>query len=247
MGLGDMAKKWAKDKATELLSADRGASEAAGDRAEATAGQARDDLGERLLRTAFPKLGEWQDKQEEDRRAAAETADRERREEIASLPVADVSLTVSGWANGQWSGPLHVAWNEVAAEEPDPEYRDSDPYAHRPMLWVELFTEDAARPSIDGHPLVHWGFQVPGWTGDGTYDLTAIAREREAAGAALTYEEWVMEFADFQDSGESSFYFYSEAGASRITIAEAGKRLSVVIAMSGAIGDLTATAEITRR
>lgn len=243
MGLGDMAKKWAKDKATELLSTDRNASEAAGSRADATESEAKEQAGEQLLRAAFPKLGEWQDKQEEQRRVAAETAERERREEIAALPVAQVSLTVSGWASGQWSGPLHLACNEVAGSAPDPDYPDPDPYATRPLLSVELFAEDAARPSLGGHELVRWGFQVPGWTGDGTYDLTAIAEEREAAGAALTYEEWVMEFADHDDS---TFYFYTEAGASSITIAEGGKRLSLVIAMSGAVGDLTATAEITR-
>ncbi len=243
MGLGDMAKKWAKDKATELLSADSGKSQDAGSRADATETQAKQQVGEQLLRTAFPKLGEWQDKQEDNRRRADEQAERERREEIASLPVAQVQLSVTGWATGQWSGPLHLAWNEVAPTPPDPEFPDSDPYATRPLLWLELFAEDDARPSLGGHELVHWGFQVPGWTGDGTYDLTAIARERDAAGAALTYEEWVMDFADHD---ESSFYFYADAGASSITVADGGKRLSVVIAMSGAIGELTATAEITR-
>jgi hypothetical protein len=243
MGLGDLAKKWAKDKATELLSADGGKSQDAGSRADATETQAKQQVGEQLLRTAFPKLGEWQDSQEENRRLADEKADRERREEIAALPVAQVELTVTGWATGAWSGPLHLAWNEVPATPPDPEVPDSDPYAARPLLWVELFAEDDARPSLGGHELVHWGFQVPGWTGDGTYDLTAIARERDAAGAALTYEEWVMDFADHD---ESSFYFYVDAGASHLTVADGGRRLSVVIAMSGAVGELTATAEITR-
>ena len=243
MGLGDMAKKWAKDKATELLSADSTKSDAAGARADATESEAKSAAGEQLLRAAFPKLGEMADAQEERERTAAVAADRERQEEIAALPVAQVQLSVTGWAQGQFSGPLHLAWNEVPGSAPDPEYPDPDPYSTRPLLWVELFAEDAARPSLGGHQLVHWGFQVPGWTGDGTYDLTAIAREREAAGAALTYEEWVMDFADTDDS---SFYFYSEAGPSSITIADGGKRLSVVIAMSGAVGDLTATAEITR-
>ena len=119
----------------------------------------------------------------------------------------------------------------------------SDPYVSKPMLWFELFAEDTARPDLGGHQLVHWGFQIPGYTGDGTYDLTAIAKEREAAGAALTYEEWVMDFADTDDS---SFYFYAEAGPSSVTVADGGKRLSITISMSGAIGELHATAEITR-
>lgn len=244
MGLGDMAKKWAKDKATELLSADRGTSEAAGSSADATEAQAKRDVGEQLLRTAFPKLGELADQQEAKQQLAEETRERKRREEIATLPLADVDLTVSGWVNGPWSGPLHLAWNEVAGEEPDPEYPSTDPYAPRPLLWVELFSEDGARPSIEGHEVVHWSFQVPGWTGDGTYDLTAIGKERDAAGAALTYEEWGFEFADTDDS---TFYFYPDAGASTVTVSGGGTRLSVRVAMSGAIGDLTASAEITRR
>ena len=243
MGLGDMAKQWAKAKATEMLSADNKKSDAAAAAADSTEQQAKEQAGEQLLRAAFPKLGEWKDKQEARDAEAAERREQERRNEIAALPVADVRLTVSGWAQDQWFGPLHYSWNEVTPEEPDPEYPDSDPYAYKPLLWFELFAEDHARPDLGGHQLVHWGFQIPGYTGDGTYDLTAIAKEREAAGAALTYEEWVMDFAD---SDDSSFYFHSEAGPSSVTVADGGQRILITISMSGAIGELTATAEITR-
>jgi hypothetical protein len=243
MGLGDLAKNWAKAKATEMLSSDSQKSDAASAQADATEQQAKDQASEQLLRAAFPKLGEWKDKQEAREVEAAERREQERRDEIAALPVADVRLSVSGWAQDQWFGPLHYSWNEVTPEPPDPEYPDSDPYASKPLLWFELFAEDNARPDLGGHQLVHWGFQIPGYTGDGTYDLTAIAREREAAGAALTYEEWVM---DFGDSDDSTFYFYSEAGPSSVTVSEGGKKLSVTISMSGAIGELQATADITR-
>ena len=150
-----------------------------------------------------------------------------------------MQLSVAGHVNDQWFGQLHLAWNDVEPSEPDP----TDPYVSRPTVSVELLAEDTARPDLGGLLLTHWGFQLPGYTGDGTYDLTAIAKEREAAGAALTYEEWSMDFANADDS---SFYFYSEAGQSTATVSEGGKKLSVVIAMSGAIGDLTATATITR-
>jgi hypothetical protein len=50
---------------------------------------------------------------------------------------------------------------------------------------------------------------------------------------------------DFANSHDSSFYFYPDAGQSTATVADGGKELSVTVAMSGAIGDLTATAEIT--
>ena len=63
----------------------------------------------------------------------------------------------------------------------------------------------------------------------------------KSRGAALTYEEWAMEFAD---SDDSSFYFYADAGPSTVTVADDGKQLSVTISMSGAIGEQFATAQI---
>ncbi len=243
MGIGDSLKKWAQSKATEMLTADSGKRDSAAASADAAEQQAKSDVGEQLLRTAFPKLGEFADKQEADRAAREQAREQERRDEIASLPLATVQLSATGWAAGQWSGQLHLAWNDVQPDPPDPDYPDSDPYSRKPLAWIELFSEDGARPSLGGHELVHWSFQIPGYAGDGTYDLVAIAREREAAGAALTYEEWAMDFADHDDS---SFYFYSEAGPSTVTVSDAGMRLSLTISMSGAMGDQFATAEITR-
>ena len=94
-------------------------------------------LGEQLLRTAFPKLGEWADKQDAD----------------------------------------------------------------KPLVWFELFSEDTARPDLGGLALTHWSFQIPGFHGDGTYDLTAIAGQREAAGAAPEYLEWARPDRDGDDRG----------------------------------------------
>lgn len=239
MGLGDSLKKFAKSKVNEMLTADSDKRTDAAASADAAQSQAKSDLGETLLRTAFPKLGEMADKQETNRAARQAAEEQERREEILSLPVATVQLSVAGHVTDNWSGQLHYAWNDISPNEPDA----TDPYADKPMVWFELFSEDTARPDLGGLLLTHWSFQIPGYHGDGTYDLTAIAREREAAGAALTYEEWAMDFANADDS---SFYFYSEAGQSTLTVSEGGQKLSVVIAMSGAIGDLTATAEISR-
>jgi hypothetical protein len=244
MGLGDMAKKWAKDKATELLSADSAKSDAAGSRADDTEREARSSVGEQLLRTAFPKLGEMTDEQDEKNRKAAEDSDRERREEIASLPVAQVQLSFSGWATGQWSGPMHYGWNEIAADERDPTHPDPDPYAAKKLLWFELFAPEGEGPRIDGHELVHWSFQIAGWIGDGTYDLTAIAQEREAAGWSSDYLEWALDFSDAEDM---TFYFHTGSGPSSATVADDTSRFSVSINTSGAYGDLTAAAEITLR
>ena len=52
-------------------------------------------LGEQLLSTAFPKLGEWSDKQEADKSSREQAADQERRDEIASLPLAAVQLSLA--------------------------------------------------------------------------------------------------------------------------------------------------------
>jgi hypothetical protein len=52
-----------------------------------------------------------------------------------------------------------------------------------------------------------------------------------------------MEFANADDT---SFYFYADAGQSTVTVSEAGRKLELTIAMTGAVGDLTATATIAR-
>jgi hypothetical protein len=239
MGLGDSLKKWATSKATELVTTDRQKREDAAASADAVESQARSDLGETLIRAAFPKLGEMADKQKA-AQAAREAADeQERRDEIAALPLATVHISVTGHVTAMWEGQLHYAWNDVSPHDPDP----TDPYADKPLLWSELFSEETARPNIGGMMLSHWSFQIPGYHGDGTYDLTAIDREREAAGAALDHLEWAMDFAN---SDESSFYFYADAGQSTATVSEGGKKLDVVIAMGGAAGDMTATATIER-
>ena len=239
MGLGDSLKKWATSKATEMLTADGQKRSDAAASADSAEQQAKSDVGEQLLRAAFPKLGEMADKQEATRVSREQAEEQERRDDIASLPLAAVQLSVTGHVTGEWSGQLHWAWNDVSPNEPDA----TDPYADRPLVWFELFSEDTARPDLGGLSLTHWSFQIPGHHGDGTYDLTAIAREREAAGAAPEYLEWAMDFAN---SDDSSFYFYVDAGQSSVTVSEGGKRLSAVIAMSGALGELTATATITR-
>ena len=239
MGFGDSLKKFAQAKVTELLTADSDKRADAAASAQAAQTQAKNDVAETLLRTAFPKLGEMADQQEANRLARETAEEQERRDEIAALPLATVELSVTGHATGTWSGSLHYAWNDITASEPDP----TDPYADKPLVWFELFAEDTARPDLGGMHLTHWSFQLPGWHGDGTYDLTAIAQEREAAGAALEYLEWAMDFANADDA---SFYFHPGAPQSTVTVSEGGQKLVAAISMSGAYGDLTAHATITR-
>ena len=239
MGFGDSLKKWATSKATEMLTSDQQKQADAAASADAAETQAKNDLGESLIRTAFPKLGEFADRQEAaaaEREAKAEQA---RRDEIAAMPLATVNISVTGHVTAMWAGQLHCAWSDLAPNDPDP----SDPYADKPGVEVQLLAEDTARPNIGGMMLSRWAFQLPGYHGDGTYDLTAIARERDAAGSSYSYEDWVIEFADTDDS---QFYFYVDAGQSTVTVSDGGRKLDVTIAMTGAIGDLTATASIAR-
>jgi hypothetical protein len=239
MGLGDSLKKWATSKATELITADRQTREGAAESADAAEQQAKNDVGEQLLRAAFPKVGAWADQQKAAAVARDAAAEQQRRDEVAALPLATVTISVTGHVTAMWAGQLHHSWTEVPAGEPDP----SDPYADKPQLRLELVAEDEARPNIGGLMLTHWGVQVPGYHGDGSYDLTAIDRERESAGAALDHLDSGMDFANADDA---SFYFYADAGPSTATVSEGGRRLDLVIAMGGALGDLTATASITR-
>lgn len=237
MGFGDSLRKWAESKATELLTADSDTRADARASADAAQSQAKADLGEKLVRTAFPRLGELADEQEA-RRVAREAADeQERLDDIAALPVATVELSLSGAVTGQWTGPLALSWEDVEPSDADA----TDPYADRPLAWVSLHAEPAV--AVGGMHLRHWSFQLPGFHGDGSYDLTAIAQEREAAGAAPEYLEWSMDFADYDDA---QFFFHAGAQQSTVTVADAGRSLSVVMGLTGSMGEVLATATITR-
>jgi hypothetical protein len=237
MGFGDQLKKWAASKAEEMITTDRTKRADAAATADAVEAQAKNDVAGSLFRAAFPQLGELADKQEAAAAARQEAAEQERRDEIAALPLATVDVSVTGHVTAMWSGQLHLSWEDVEPGDPSP----ADPYADKPAVAVELLAEDSARPNIGGLMLARWGFEIPGYHGDDAYDLTAIAKQREPAG--ISYEDWVMEFANTDDS---SFYFYEDSGQSTVTVSEGGKRLAVTIAMTGAIGDLTATATIAR-
>lgn len=242
MGLGDLAKQWAKSKATEMLSSDSQKASSASAQADATERQAKSDVGEQMMRSAFPGLAKWQDKQEENQRQAEEDREQKRRDEIAALPVAQVQMRVTGWAEDAWFGPMHLRWEVITPDEPDPEYPDPDPYAHLPYLAVELHPQSGNAVSLGSHQLASWRFQVPGYTGDGSYDLLTTAREREAAGAAPTYEEDYLEL----DEDTDYFYCYSDNGPWAVTVSDGERRMSVSMVLTSSGGEMTMTAEITR-
>jgi hypothetical protein len=243
MGLGDLAKQWAKSKATELLSGDSQKAERASTEADATEREAKDEAGEQLMRAAFPGLAKWQDKQEENQRQAEADRLQKIRDEIAALPLAQVQMRVTGWAEDAWFGPMHLRWEVITPEGPDPDYTDPDPYAYRPYLSVELHPQTGNAVSLASHVLTSWRFQVPGYTGDGDYDLLAIAREREAAGASLAYDEAYLELAEDMDY----FYCYSDTGPWSVTVDEGERRLVVAMVLTSSFGEMTMTADITRQ
>lgn len=171
-------------------------------------------------------------KQQERTNPTDAAADRERDAEVRTLPTAQVELTATGWASGRWSGPMHYGWNEISADE----------HGNK-LLWFELFAPAGEEPVLGGHRLRHWSFQIYGWAKDGTYDLAAICRKREAAGWSSDYLEWAMTFTD---PDESRFYFTPDVGPAAVTVSERAQRFSVGISARGALGDVTLAAEITR-
>lgn len=170
---------------------------------------------------------------QQERRSPKEIeAERERDAEIRTLPTAQVQLTATGWASGRWSGAMHYGWNVISADEHG-----------NTLLWFELFAPAGQEPVLGGHRLRHWSFQIYGWAKDGTYDLAAICREREAAGWTTEYLEWAVTFTD---SDESRFYFTPDVGPAVVTVSDRTKRFSVSISARGALGDVGLAAEITR-
>ncbi len=242
MGLGDLAKQWAKSKASELLAGDAQKAERASAEADAAERQARGEAGEQIVRAAFPGLARWKDQQDEHQRRAEEERLQRLHDEIAALPVAQVQMRVTGWAEDAWFGPMHLRWEVVTPDGPDPEYDDPDPYAYRPYLAVELHPQAGHAVSLGAHPVTSWRFQVPGYTGDGAYDLLAISREREAAGASLAYDEAYLDLGEETDL----FYCYTDTGPWSVTVTEGERRMSVAMVLTSSGGDLTMTADITR-
>ena len=130
MGLGDSLKKWAQSKATEMLTADSDKRDERGRRG----GLGRAAGQERRRRAAdahgVPE-GRRVGRQAGGRPARTGAGAEQERDEIASLPLATVQLSVAGHATGQWSGQLHLAWKEFPPRRQTPS-TPSDPYSASP-------------------------------------------------------------------------------------------------------------------
>ena len=259
-GIGKIASRWLRSRVTEWTTGDKRTREdadAAADRAER---DAKDHAVEEAILTAVPGLRRMKERQEAD--AAEREAERERRRraELESRPRAAVELRVDGQFDGGWSGALPTrlevatpdagtgadADDDVDVDDDDDAddeetYVDPDPYATTPTLLVDLTALDGEEPDVGGHRFVSWRFQVPGYHGDGTYDLAAIAAERERAGASPDYVDWDLVVDGNEDE---PFYFHADAGPATVTVSEGGRRLDVAMSVSSAVGDATVTASI---
>lgn len=243
-GLGSIAGKWLKAKAKELTTTDQQERRHADREGELLEHQAKESAAESAFSTALPGLKDFKDRQE----AAESDREQARHEaheaELRSRGLAGVSLQIRGVFDGELVGHL-PAVSEVRppeSEDPDADPDDewADPYATQPTLWVQLASLADQRPEVGGHRLREWTFAVPGYHGDGTYDLVAVHRAREAVSAAPDYLDWVLSL----DEADDDFYFYADAGPAAVTIGDDGKALDVTMAMGSSAGEITVTAAI---
>jgi hypothetical protein len=243
-GLGGLARRWLKARTEELVTTDRHARENADAVADQAERQARDEMVEQAVYTALPGLKRMKEQSEQAARDREATRFQERQAELAARPLATVRMAIGGAATDRWQGQLpalvEVLPPAPVGQDDEDGYADPDPYAAEPALHVELAPPAGAEPMIAGAPLRELAFFVPGYAGDGTYDLVASAMARREANAEPDYLDWHLEFVD-DDEG---FYFYPDAGPSSVSVTDGGRRIDVAIRLSGARGDLAVRAEI---
>ena len=237
-GLGGLAKKWLKAKATELTTADRRTREAADHAADETARQLRNDSVGEAVMTAIPGLRRLRDQQLEGARQSAARQEQAWRDELAARPVASLRLTLRGALDGTWSGTAPTSAEVVAASADDD---DRDPFAGRPALVVDVGPLAPATPPEAIAPLAGWHFEVPGFDGRERYDLAEIGMARRAADAEPEYIDWALSFGD---DHEQQFFFQPDLGAATVEVADGGRRLAVTMTMVGDPGEVTVDATI---
>jgi hypothetical protein len=236
-GLGGLAKKWLQAKAKEVTTANRRQRDVAEYEADETGRQLKDAaIGEAVL-SAVPGLRDWRDRQEEHQRAAAEARDQAVQDELASRPVGNLELRLEGAASGTWRGTV-PALLEVAAAAGDD--APGDPYAGLATLVVDLgpLTDPSAAPG--GARPTGWRFEVPGYTGPGSYDLAASGMRRREADAEPEYIEWGLYLGD-DDEG---FFFQPDIGPSAVVVGPNLSRLDITMTMIGSGGQISVAATL---
>jgi hypothetical protein len=226
-GFGNIAKKWLKAQADELLTTDHGKREnasATGDEAER---DARDKVAEEAIYTAVPGLRTAMTTAETNRQQHQAEQDATADAELRARQMAGVGLSVTGMVTGSWAGNLPCRIERI----PD----TSD-------LKVDLTPLPESIPMIGGEPLLAWTFIVLDFTGPKTYDLAAAWQAREAAGASLP-EPWEWMFA-IGNTDEAPCW-YDGAGASTIEVlGDDCRHVKLHLAHAGPGGDVDVTAEL---
>lgn len=234
--LGKTAAKWLHAKAKEVSTANRQQRDAAEYEADESARKLKNDsIGEAVM-TAIPGLRKLRDRQEEQQRAADVAQERAEREELAGRPVGRLELRVSGAMEGTWRG---TAPTLVEVRDPDGGTGEHDPFAQQATLVVDLGPLHNPSAVPGSATLGGWRFEVPGYTGAGTYDLAAAGMQRRAADAEPEYIEWELHFGD-----DEGFYFQPDIGPSAVTVDDAVSRLAVTMTLTGALGQVNAEATL---
>lgn len=243
-GLGKIAGKWLKAKVDELTTTNHHTRDQSAADAEQAEREAQASATESAVFAVAPGLRELQEKQEAAKISREVAAEEERVAELRARPTAGVGLAVSGVFQGEMSTHLPVR-AEVQTADADDEANDPtsewyDPYAHTTLV-VELTALPFEEPTVGGLPFVEWGFSVPGYAGDGVYDLLAIHEDRDRRSMAPDYTDWLLVI----DDPEDPYYFNPWEGApASVTVSAGGKALDVVMTLTSSGGDLTVSGAI---
>jgi hypothetical protein len=238
-GLGGIARRWVKKSLEELTTTDNRTRDRAGAEQEAAEREFKDAAAGEALMTAIPGLRDLRDRQEASAAAAESRREAEHDAEIAARPFAGVGLQVAGAVEGSWSGQLPARVERVPASTPDADELEWNPFAGEASLRVDLTPPDHDVPLVGGQPLRTWTLVVPGYRGPGTYDLQAIAREREGTGGELDPYDHCLVLGHEDDP----FHWYAEVPGS-VDVADDERALVVRLTMGSAGGELTALASI---
>jgi hypothetical protein len=237
-GLGKIAGRWLKKSIDELTATDRHERADASRQANVAEHDFKEKLGEEAVFAAVPGLKNWRDEQE-----AAE-AEREQRRaddaaaEIAARPLAGVGLTLSGSAEGSWSGQLPAKVERIPASAPDPEELEYNRFVGEASVRVDLQPPLDAQPVVGGRALVSWTFVIPGYAGPGTYDLTVDGQERQDAGQLDP-----LDIALTLDDYDEPYYWYADVPGS-IDVGDDERSLVVRMTMGSASGEIQVVASV---
>lgn len=242
--IGKIAGKWLKAKVDELTTTDHHVRDQAAADADQLEREAQASATESAVFAAAPGLREFKEKQEAAKLSREVEREEERVAELRARPLAGVGLAVSGVFQGEMSTHLPVRADVETAdaddEANDPTSEWYDPYAHTTLV-VELTALPGVEPTIGGLPFSEWGFSVPGYAGDGVYDLVAIHTERDRRSMAPDYTDCLLVF----DEPDDPYYFNPWDGApASVTVSGDGKTLDVVMTLTSSGGNLTVSASL---